>query len=194
MHMTLLEPGPLARGSELQQRAHAALGALSLFERLKVHSPVLVGSLPLDVEPSAAARIEVACSSQNLEAFAGELASELGAQSGFVVEHLLVDASPTVRARFSAHDFDFEISAQPKSVFTQTSVVCVLVSARLLTFAPPEARDEIRSRRASGSTVNEAFAQCFELTGDPTEELLKISRLPDREILGVTHRDRKSVV
>jgi hypothetical protein len=66
----------------------------------------------------------------------------------------------------------------------------MLLEARLLSFAPSEAREAIRAEIAKGATVEDAFATCFDLAGDARDELLKASRLTDREILSLTHRFR----
>jgi hypothetical protein len=189
MHMKLLDPENLARGTETQQKAYQALKNLKIFETLKDHSPVLAGTIPLDVDIPGS-DLDVICSTENLESFAQTLVREFGSFSGFALKHTIVRSEPTVIARFEAEGFPIEIFAQSSSVFTQPAVVHMLIEARLLTFAPREAREMIRALKQSGIKTEPAFAQCFEIEGDPYEELLKISRLPDHEILNLTHRFR----
>lgn len=187
--MKLLDPKTLAGGTDRQKAAFAAIESLKLFDLLAEHSPVLTGTFPLDLDiPSS--DIDVICSSANLESFAQLLVRELGHLKSFSVEHQMVRNSPTVLARFTHGGFSFEIFTQSSSVFTQPAVIHLLVEARLLMFAPKEAKEKIRSFKLQGLKTEPAFAACFELEGDPYEELLKIAKLPDHEILNITHRFR----
>jgi hypothetical protein len=189
MHLKLLDLDHLANGTERQKQAYGALKNLALFERLKPYSPVLAGTIPLDVDvPSS--DLDVICSAQNLESFAQDVTSHFGGKEGFKLEHKMIRGAPTVLARFLAEGFPVEIFAQSQSVFTQNAVLHMLIEARLLAFAPKEARDQIRSLKLSGVKTEPAFAEVFDIEGDAYEELLKIARLPDREILMIAHRFR----
>lgn len=189
MHMKLLDIANLASGTERQKKALSALTTLRLFDVLKAHSPVLTGAIPLDLETPESA-IEVICSTDNLENFGYELSTLLGSHERFALHHQMIRGRPAVTASFHALDFAFEILGQEASVFTQPGVVLMLTEARLLTFAPQEIRDRIRALKRTGHTTEAAFAICLALTGDPTEEIMKISRMPDHEMLQVTHRFR----
>lgn len=187
--MKLLDIANLARGTERQKQAHATLTTLRLFDVLKGYSPVLAGAIPLNVETAESA-VEVICSTDNLETFADEVRNLFGSHEGFTLRHEIARQRPAVTASFQALGFHFLILGQEASVFTQPGVILLLTEARLLTFAPQEIRDRIRTLKRAGHTTEAAFAICLELMGDPTEELLKISRLPDHEMLLVTHRFR----
>ena len=187
MHMELLDIKTLARGTERQKQAFQALTRLGIFELLKENSPVIAGALPLDVDLPES-KLEVICSAENLEEFAEDINLHFRECDKFELHHTVVRNQPTVIAQFFAYGFTVEIFGQSGSVFTQPAVVLTLLEARLLSFAPKEAREKIRALMRTGLTTDQAFAQCFEVNGDASEELLKISRLPDREILAVAHR------
>lgn len=185
--MKLLDLETMSRGNDRQKKAYAALRKIELFEKLKAYSPVLAGTVPIDVDiPSS--DLDVICSVPNLEAFAHELKDLYGTYDGFDLHHKLFRSQPTVVARFNAEGEKIEIFAQPASVFTQPAVLHMLIEARLLAFAPPEAREKIRQFKLTGMKTEPAFAEVFDIKGNAFEELLKIANMPDHEILMIAHR------
>lgn len=187
MHMKLLDPVILSRGTASQRKAFETLSRLAIFEKLQPYSPVLAGTYPIDLDIEGS-DLDIICASSNLEELSQLLQSTYGSESAFQIEHKVVHNRPTVIVRFRADEFPIEIFAQSQSVMAQDSVIHMLVEARLLAFAPPTAREYIRALKRSGMKTEPAFAECFEIKGDPYEELLKIARLTDREILQIAHR------
>ncbi len=187
--MKLLDIETMAKGNERQRAAYEALKSIQLFEKLKESTPVLAGTIPIDVDiPSS--DLDIICSTRNLETFAMELKDKFGDLEGFDLHHKLFRGQPAVVARFRAQGFPIEIFAQGPSVFTQPAVVHMLIEARLLTFAPKEAKEKIRLLKQTGMKTEPAFAETFDIKGDPYEELLKIALMPDHEILMIAHRFR----
>ncbi len=190
--MELLDLKTLSRGTERQKLAYQALQRLGIFELLKEHCPVVAGSIPIDVDlPDSP--LEIFCSTDNLETFSEDVNQHFRDCEKFELHHTVIRNQPTVTAKFSSYEFHIELFAQGQSVFTQPAVVCTLVEARLLTFAPKEAKDKIRELKNKGLSTDQAFAQCFEIAGDAREELLKMSKLTDKEILNIAHRMRFTV-
>jgi hypothetical protein len=190
--MKLLDIESLAKGTPRQREAYDTLKNLKLFEQLREESPVLAGTIPLDLDVEGS-DLDIICSAENLEAFGEKLKQSFAQEAGFSLEFKLIRNRPTVLARFRAGNFPVEIFAQDASVFTQPAVLHMLIEARLLTFAPKEAKEKIRELKRGGMKTEPAFAACFEIEGNPYDELLKISRLPDHEILMITHRFRFSL-
>ena len=187
MHMKLLDLETMARVNQRQKQAFEALRGIELFEKLASYTPVLAGTVPIDVDlPSS--DLDVICSAPNLEDFAKELMSLYGDQEGFNLHHKLFRSQPAVMARFTSSGFLIEIFAQSSSVFTQPAVIHMLIEARLLAFAPAAAKENIRMLKQTGMKTEPAFAATFDIKGDPFEELLKIAHMPDHEILMIAHR------
>jgi hypothetical protein len=189
MHMNLLDIQTLSKGTERQKQAFQVLQRLGVAELLKDHSPVIVGAIAIDVDTDETT-LELVCSAENLETFSEDVNEYFRECENFELHHTVVRKQPTVTAKFTAYDFTIEVFAQGASVFTQPEVVLTLLGARLLAFAPKEAREKIRELMKRGQTYEQALAACFELTGDPLEELLKLAKMPDREILNIAHRLR----
>jgi hypothetical protein len=130
----------------------------------------------------------VVCSAENLEIFASEVEAQFASCSEYSLAHRMSHSHPSVITRFRVEGFGIEILAQTVSVFVQPAVVRLLVEARLLSFAPAEARTQIRSLKLSGLSTDAAFGEVFDLEPDASDELLKIARLTDRDILMIAHR------
>lgn len=187
MHMDLLDLKTLSRGTERQKQAFQALQRLGIFELLKEHSPVIAGAVPIDIDLPESP-LEVICSTDNLETFSEDINQHFRDCENFELRHTVVRNQPTVIASFTSYDFRVEIFAQGQSVFNQPTVILTLLEARLLAFAPKEAKDKIRALKKKGLSTEKAFAQTFKVEGDAEEELLKIAKLTDRDILNVAHR------
>jgi hypothetical protein len=190
--MELLDLKNLSRGTERQKLAFQALQRLGIFELLKEHCPVVAGAIPIDIDLPESP-LEIICSTDNLETFSEDVNQHFRDCEKFELHHTVFRNQPTVTAKFTAYGFQVELFAQGQSVFTQPTVLYTLLEARILTFAPKEAKDKIRELKKQGLTTEQAFAQCFEITGDANEELLKLAKLPDKEILIIAHRMRFTV-
>jgi hypothetical protein len=187
MHMKLLDPEFLSRGGRRQQEAFACLSRLGIFDKLAAHGPVLAGAIPIgvDIETSA---LEIILSAQNLELLAEEISSLFKSQTSFAITHALIQNIPTLLASFEADGFPLQLFAQNRSPLSQANVLHLLVEARLLAFAPGDAREKIRDLKRSGLDTAAAFARCFAIDGNPNQELLKLALSTDRELLTVAHR------
>ena len=187
--MKLLNFETMARGTDRQKKAYETLSHLQLFEKMKAYSPVLAGAVPLDIDTPASI-LHIICSASNLETFAKELENEFGHCDSFDLHHKLVRSQPGVVARFFSEGFVIEVCAQSASVFTQLPVIHMLIEARLLAFAPKEAREKIRALKATGVKTEDAFAATFDIQGVASDELAKIAMMADHEILMIAHRFR----
>ena len=185
--MKLLDPDYLSHGTERQKKAYALLKNLGVFTKLAQYGPVLTGAVPIDVDFEESS-LELVLAVENLQALDEELSNLFGKESEFQLEHRLVRNIPTALARFKVAASAVEIFAQNRSVLSQPAVLKMLVEARLLAFAPSGVKTEIRELKKNGLSTEAAFAKCFEIHGDPDEELLKIAQTTDREILQIAHQ------
>src|SRR4051812_29194034 len=111
MHMKLLDPEFLSRGTERQKKAHSAIGALGIFEKLAVFRPVLAGAIPLGVD-TATSGLDVILDAENLEALAEKIETLYGDEKNFTLAHQLVRNQPTLLVRFESSGFPIEFFAQ----------------------------------------------------------------------------------
>ena len=168
----------LKEGTPRQQQAFETLTALGIFDVLQIYTPVLIGTIPLDVDVETS-DLDVACYAPDLALFAREVTVLYGSQPHFRLRHKQVRGAPSVVASFKYDGFEIQFFAQPQPVERQYGYRHMLVEARLLALGGEAARHAIRELKRSGIKTEPAFAAYFHLKGDPYELLWELSWLPD---------------
>jgi Domain of unknown function (DUF4269) len=179
----------LRTGSELQQRAYAALRSLGLPEVLSAFNPTLVGELPLDLAiPDD--DLNLLCEVRDLEGFQRVLRELFGDIPGAWTIRKRVNGFPSVVARFKAADFSVEICGQPRSVEEQDAYWLMILEERLLDIGGEPLRMALLELRRQGMKTVAAFAERLGLTGDPSQALLEYAATPDAELADVLQGKR----
>lgn len=171
----------LATGSPRQQAAHAALTRTGVMEHLAPWHPVLAGTIPLGIDLPES-DLDVLCQVWEFEPFLARLEEAFGHLPGFTVSRTEAGGLPVVMANFPAGPFEVEVFAQPRPVLEQNGYRHMLVEARLLALAGPEAARAIRALKESGLKTEPAFARYFGLPGDPYQALLDLYRADDAHL------------
>lgn len=177
----------LLRGTQRQQDAYRALQTLDLFAVLRDYSPVLVGTIPLDIELEQS-DLDIICEVYGQPSFQYCVTRAFGQQPHFQVRSARKDNLPSVTASFTAEGFPIEIFGQPRPVMKQTAYRHMVVEARLLAIGGEEARRKIRELKRAGLKTEPAFARCFHLQGDPYQTLLDLARCGDEELASTISR------
>ena len=173
----------LRDGNERQRAAYRALQGLQVFSILRIYTPILVGTIPIDIDVQTS-DLDIACEALDLGAFERQVSAAFGQQEGFRVKRKLIKGVPSVVANLLHGGFQVEIFGQPQSVTEQHAYRHMVVEARLLAIGGDEARREIRRLKRAGLKTEPAFARYFQLAGDPFEVLLELSRLGEEELRG----------
>ncbi|MBF6614232.1 MAG: DUF4269 domain-containing protein [Chloroflexi bacterium] len=168
----------LLKGTARQMDAYHALLNLALFSVLRDYSPALVGAIPLDIDVEESG-LGIICEAQDLEAFARRVADAYKKRRDFNIHPETISGMPSVVARFTSGGFNIEITGQPKPVTEQSAYRLMLVEARLLEIGGSRARNAIRELKRDGLKTEPAFAQYFDLEGDPCASLLQLSSLSE---------------
>ncbi|MBN1966789.1 MAG: DUF4269 domain-containing protein [Anaerolineae bacterium] len=173
------DPAYLLRGNARQRDAHATLSKLGIFDTLGAYQPVLVGTVPLDVDIPRS-DLDVICAAHNLAIFEQSVRAAYGHLRGFCVRRR-EDGSdqPAIVANFSFNHWMVEIFGQPRPVTEQRAYRHMVIEARLLALAGEPARAAIRSLKQGGLKTEPAFARCFNLVGDPYRRLLELAHLAE---------------
>lgn len=179
----------LARGTPRQQAAYRALESAGVMRHLAPWRPVLAGTIPLgiDVEGSD---LDILCDVRNFGPFRERLREAFGHLEAFSVNEKEVGGLPAMIARFQAPPFLVEVFAQPRPVLEQNGYRHMVVEARLLALAGPEAAEAIRRLKADGLKTEPAFAHYFGLTGDPYAALLALYEADDEQLRQIVARCR----
>jgi hypothetical protein len=172
----------LRRGTATQQAAYQALEALRVFPLLRAFDPVLVGTIPLDIDIPGS-DLDIVCYAEDGDAFTQCLLDAFGHYAGFVLQRKILHELPTVIAQFMYQGFPVEIFGQPLPVTVQPAFRHLLVEERLLRHGGAELRQRIRHLKSQGLKTEPAFATVLALVGDPYDRLLELAALCEEELL-----------
>jgi hypothetical protein len=174
----------LALGTARQQEAYRALQNLNIFNILEPYTPVLAGTIPLGIDVPGS-DLDIICEARDLDAFQRVVANAFGAAEAFTIEQKRIGDLPSVVANFYCGYFPVEIFGQARPVNRQNAYRHMIVEARLLEIGGDRARQAIRELKQSGVKTEPAFAQYFNLKGDPYQVLLELSLLNPYELRAV---------
>src|SRR5262245_13391819 len=177
----------LLRGTQRQQDAYRVLQILNLFRTLQDYAPILVGTIPLDIDIEQS-DLDIICEAHDLVCFRHDVTKAFAQQAHFRVHETRKDNLPAVVASFTAAEFSIEIFGQPRPVTDQNGYRHMAVEARLLAFGGEEARTRIRELKRAGLKTEPAFARYFRLAGDPYQVLLYLAQLSDDALAATVAR------
>jgi hypothetical protein len=177
----------LREGTPAQRSAHAALIGSGVTEALASHGPVLVGTIPLDVNVDES-DLDVICEVRDPDLFERTLRHRFGGFAGFSCRRTRKDGLPTVIASFRYGTFEIEVFGQPQPTADQHAYRHMVAEARLLSLASATDRETIRALKRAGMKTEPAFASHFSLPGDPYLELLRLSDAPAEELAALVRR------
>lgn len=177
----------LESGNPRQRAVHRLLKSLNILNQLADFTPILAGTIPIDVDiPSS--DLDIICSAKKLDVFATKVTELYGHLGDYKIESFVINTEPTVIARFAYDDFEFELFAQAIPSAKQNAVIHMLAEAKLLSVASDIAQEDIRTLKLSGVKTEPAFAEVFELEGDPFEVILQINQMPPEKIRSLVPR------
>lgn len=171
----------LQQGNARQRAAFALLQKLGLFAALSKYDPILVGTIPLDID-IASSDLDIICEVHNHALFVQRIEHLYGNQAAFSVARQPIGGLETVCVSFQVDGFMLEIFGQPQPVLLQNGYLHLLIEARLLALEGEPLRREIRRLKELGLKTEPAFATYLGLEGDPFAALLQLSAASDQEL------------
>jgi hypothetical protein len=150
----------LADGSFFQRQAFEVLAETHLLTRLRPFGAVLAGTFPLDL----------VCSGSDLDI----LCHASSKQDVFhALDGLTTKDSGESTIEVLGFPIPIEIYVEDTPVQEQRGYRHLIAEARLLAMGGPKVENEIYQLKVAGMKTEPAFAEVFELWGDPYEALLK---------------------
>ena len=172
----------LLEGNPRQRKAFAALKKLDILTFLKDFRPIVVGTIPIEVDIEGS-DIDIICESNNLDEFDHLLKSSYGHYPRFRQRRKEFQSHDSSITSFIDGDFELEIFVQGCKSDEQRAYRHMIIEHRVLGLAGSKFRDEILEAKKYGKSTEEAFAEILGLEGDPYDELLKLENFKDRDIL-----------
>lgn len=172
----------LRTGTVRQQQAWHAIAETRIMELLQPYTPVLAGTIPLDIDVSGS-DLDIICECHDLDHLESKVRAHFGGHKDYTEMRLIVSNIPTSVISYYAAGFFFEIFAQPVPVIKQNAYRHMDMEARLLTLGGQDAYREIRQLKKQGTKTEPAFALYFQIAGDdPYQALLDLETLSDSEL------------
>ncbi|SDK38039.1 protein of unknown function [Catalinimonas alkaloidigena] len=162
----------LQAGNVRQQRAYRALTDGDILTALAPFDPVLIGTIPLQIDLPGS-DLDLACCFAQDDVFIRHLRAHFQHRPDFELKTKLLRSVPTVLVRFNAQGFLVEIFGQPQPVDAQYGYRHMVVEHRILQDRDEAFRNEIVRLKRTGLSTEAAFAHLLGLSGDPYEALLQ---------------------
>lgn len=167
----------LQNGNQRQHAAYHALKELGIMTDLAKFDPILVGTIPIDLDiPDS--DLDIVLYTQDLQKLAQTVRTHYHHLDNFK-DRFRDDA---YIANFFAHGFEFELFAQDTPTIEQNAYRHMLVEYRILQLADEQFRHTIRKMKKAGMKTEPAFAQYLGLEGDPYQALLELEKLDEQSL------------
>ena len=164
----------LKEGNERQQRAYLMLISHSVFENLRGFDPLLIGTIPLNIDTEKS-DLDIVCYWKSKNLFIETLIENFAHHPAFLLAEKKIVHHETIIATFQIDEFELEIFGQNRPTKQQEGYRHMMIEHNILSSNDETFRQKIIYLKKQGLTTEQAFAKQLNLSGDPYEELLKLS-------------------
>ncbi|MEE4001191.1 DUF4269 domain-containing protein [Tenacibaculum sp. FZY0031] len=162
----------LKKGTVRQKEAYKVLLELNLFDLLKNCKPILVGTIPINIDV-ASSDLDIICQSDNHEDLIKVVSEKYGKLTKFEVKTIPSYKNlKTTIITFEYKSFPIEIFVQNKLPEEQDSYLHLLIEHQVLLKENGAFKSKIITLKEQGFKTEPAFAKLLNLKGDPYEALL----------------------
>ena len=165
----------LKSGNERQKRAYDVLKKYQVFEKLKDYSPVLAGTIPIEIDIESSdldiiCEVDLECE----EDFLDEIAMRrlMPGDTDVKVENIVVRGEKSIVLNFMLEEFPIEIFGQKKPSIEQNAYRHMVAEYRILQEKGEDFKHKIIELKKQGMKTEPAFGLLMELE-NPYEDLLK---------------------
>lgn len=165
----------LKNGNEKQKRAYEVLTRYQIFEKLKNYSPILAGTIPIeiDIEDSD---LDIICEVDlNFEEdFLEELSFKkiIPVETEVTVENIMIENEKAIVMNFRLEEFSIEIFGQNRPVTKQNAYLHMIAEYKILQEKGENFKQKIIKLKKQGIKTEPAFGILLNLE-NPYEDLLK---------------------
>lgn len=173
----------LKEGNEKQQKAYEVLKKLDIFNTLKDFSPILVGTIPINIDIGSS-DLDIICEVYSFEEFQEIIEINYSMYNKFHINSY-INNEKILTIGFYVDNMEIEIYAQSLETYKQNGYRHMIVEDRILKLAGDKAREEIIKLKKEGLKTEPAFARYLGIEGNPYDELLKLEKCSDKEIKAI---------
>jgi hypothetical protein len=162
----------LRDGNEKQRRAHQVLTSHSVFVNLLDFDPMLVGTIPLNIDTEKS-DLDIICCWKSKNLFIETLIENFAHHRAFLLTEKKIGNHETILTTFQIDEFEIEIFGQNRPTKQQEGYRHMMIEHKIISSNDEAFRQKIIDLKKLGLTTEEAFAKQLNLAGDPYQELLK---------------------
>lgn len=162
----------LQYGNNRQRKAYSILSDNQILSKLKQFDPLLVGTIPIniDIENSD---LDIICCFSDKQEFQKSITDSFSNEKSFTISEQTNLETLAIVANFFLDDFEIEIFGQSVPTKQQFAYRHLMVEYNLLNKHGEKFRQQIIELKRQGYKTEPAFALALGLIGDPYIELLK---------------------
>lgn len=166
----------LLEGNIKQRKAYSVLKTIDIFDILKKYQPLLVGTIPIDIDlPNS--DLDIICEVNEFSEFKNIVTRSFSEYDNFEIDIEKSNKKQYILSKFRVMDFEIEIYGEPLPVYKQNAYRHMIVEEKILKLGGEKVRKEIIDLKRQGLKTEPAFFKYLNLKGDPYDELLKLERV-----------------
>lgn len=166
----------LKNGNERQKRAYEVLTRYQIFEKLKNYSPILAGTIPIEIDIEES-DLDIICEVDlNFEEdFLEEVSFKkiIPAETEVTVENIMIENEKAIVMNFRLEEFSIEIFGQNRPVTKQNAYLHMIAEYKILQEKGENFKQKIIKLKKQGIKTEPAFGILLNLE-NPYEDLLKM--------------------
>ncbi|REC74644.1 DUF4269 domain-containing protein [Chryseobacterium elymi] len=165
----------LKSGNERQKRAYEVLKKYQIFEKLKPYSPILAGTIPIEIDIENS-DLDIICEVDLKfeEDFLDDIAMSrlMPGDTDVKIENIIINGEKSIVLNFMLEEFSIEIFAQNKPSIEQNAYRHMLAEYNILKEKGEDFKYKIIELKKQGVKTEPAFGLLMGLK-NPYEDLLK---------------------
>lgn len=162
----------LKTGNQKQQSAFEILTKHKVFENLAEFDPILVGTIPINIDV-ANSDLDIICCWKNKSDFIAKTKQLFEKESHFTIREDVINDRESVVANFYISSFEVEIFGQNMPTQDQNGYKHMLIEDQILKSKGENFRLEVIKLKENGIKTEPAFGLLLGLKGNVYEELLE---------------------
>lgn len=160
-------------GNPKQKAAYKELIELKVFQYLKDYQPILVGTIPIEIDLPES-DLDIICTCEDHEKFSALLSELFADKKGFIIKTYDWNGIKCTVATFRTASFEIEIFGQNIPTEKQNAYRHMLIEHKILNQQGPDFKAKIIQLKSEGIKTEPAFAKLLGLAGDAYEALLDL--------------------
>ncbi|WP_419700418.1 DUF4269 domain-containing protein [Mucilaginibacter sp. NFX135] len=161
----------LSTGNSQQQAAYSLLLKYDLFGPLQLFDPVLVGTIPINIDIETS-DLDIVCCFSNKVDFKSVVALAFSDFENFGLTDTIINQQETIIANFAVDGWPVEVFGQYIPTLQQNAYRHMIVEYLLLEHYGESFRQKVIELKKQGYKTEPAFAHLLHLSGDPYQALL----------------------